>query len=354
MKKNIYTTQDVTVKEITTKTEWSQFLENSPNNYFLQTWEWGDFNEKGLGKKVWRLGFFINEKLVSVCLCVEEKSRFGKFVYCPRGPILDWEDESVRPKIVTKLSEFFRNKGIIFLRIDPAVVGNESFISREIRRIGFIDAATFVQVERAWMLDIKGKSDDELMKGMRKNSRYYLRKAIKSGIKVRVSDQLEDLEIFIKMIQELAFRKNFPVLPPEYFRKQYEYLVKSGIMKIFVAELSAKPVASALIAFHGNEGSYLHAASDPKYDKYQPSYALQWEAIKHAREIGLDRYNFWGVVEDKNYHPGYPGFGYSNFKKGFGGYLEKYMRAKDYCYSNLRYYLVSFWEYLRRLRYKGN
>lgn len=342
------------IRDISQRKEWDGFLADSRFNYFLQTWDWADFQERGLHKKVWRLGFYENNQLVGISLCIEESSKFGSFVYCPRGPVLDWDDVALRSSIVSALTVFFRDTHHVFLRVDPAVKDNEGPVSREMLRYGFQDAASFIQVERAWMLDIKGKSDDDLLAGMRKNSRYYLRKAKKSGVSVRISDSLNDLRVFTQMIGEMSQRKGFPALPSEYFEKQFKYMCKKGILKVLIAEHKKNPVASALIAFYGNEGSYLHAASDPEYNKLQASYLLQWEAIKHARSLGLDRYNFWGIVEDKNYHPGYPGFGYSNFKKGFGGYLEVYMRTKDYPFSQIRYYLIRIWEKLRSIRYKGN
>jgi len=344
----------VKIVAVKQRKEWDSFLSSSRFNYFLQTWDWGDFQEKGLGKKVWRLGFYEDDRLVGVSLCIEEPSRFGRFIYCPRGPILEWKDVSLRSAVVSALVDFFRGAGHVFLRIDPAVKDNEGPVGRELLRYGFQDAVTFVQVERAWMLDIKDKSDDELLAGMRKNSRYYVRKAQKSDVKVRVSDSPNDLKIFTRMIAKLADRKSFAALPAKYFEEQFKYLSRKGILKVFVAEHKKIPVASALIAFYGDEGSYLHAASDPSFSRLQASYLLQWEAIEYARSLGLDKYNFWGVVEDKNYHPGYPGFGYSNFKKGFGGYLEVYMRTKDYPFSPIRYNLVRIWEKLRRMRYKGN
>lgn len=342
------------IKAISQRKGWDNFLKGSEFDYFLQTWDWADFQEKGLGKKVWRLGFYEGNNLVGVSLCIEELSKFGRFVYCPRGPILDWDDVSLRSSIVSELTNFFRTTKHVFLRIDPAIKDNKGPVSHELLRYGFQDAVTFIQVERAWMLDVKDKSDEDLLAGMRKNSRYYLRKAEKSGVKVRISTEAGDLKIFTEMIGRMAERKGFASFPSGYFEKQFNYLCKKQILKVLIAEHKKVPVASALIAFYGNEGSYLHAASEPEYGKLQASYLLQWKAIRYARSLGLDRYNFWGVVEDKNYHPGHPDFGYSNFKKGFGGYLEVYMRTKDYPFLPVRYNLVRIWEKLRRMRYKGN
>ena len=65
------------VKEISSKNLWEKFvLQNDPKS-FLQSWNWGETN-KILGKKIFRLGFTKDKKLVGVCLVIEEKAKTGK------------------------------------------------------------------------------------------------------------------------------------------------------------------------------------------------------------------------------------------------------------------------------------
>ncbi len=335
------------IEEIFEKKVWDSFLEKSEYKYFLQTWEWGEFEKEGLGKKIWRLGFFEKGRLVGISLVTEEIGRFGKFLYSPRGPVLNWKDKGCASKVLERLSEFFVDKEYVFLRIDPAVKkeNDDAFV-------GFCNAVSFVQVQRAWMLDISEKSEEELMLDMRKNTRYSLRKAIKSDVKVELSRDVDDFAKFLNMLEDLAQDKEFASVPREYLMTQFEML--GDFMKFFCAKREGKVVAGGWFAFYGNESSYLHGASSKDIGNTQAPYLIQWEAIKHARELGLKRHNFWGVVEDKNYRPGYPGFGYSNFKKGFSGYLEEYVGAKDFVYNMVKYQLFRLNDLYRKVRYKGN
>ncbi len=332
------------VEEIQKKEIWEEFS----NNFFLQNWDWGIFEEEGLGKKIYRLGFRKNEKLVGICLCIEEIGRFGKFIYCPRGPVLNWEDENLRVEILESLTEFFKGKGHVFLRIDPAVT--EEFEVFE--KLKFKNAVSFVQVRRAWMLDVHGKTDEELMLGMRKNARYSLKKAMKSGVSVSISENEKEFEFFVDLLQDLAKQKGFASVSKKYLMRQFEFLKKD--FRFFCAKKENKILVGGWFAFFGNESSYLHGASSKDVGDTQAPYLIQWEAIKYAREMGLKRHNFWGVVEDKNYNPNYPGFGYSNFKKGFGGYLEEYIKTKDFVYNMVKYQPIRFNEWYRKVRYKGN
>src|SRR5689334_3184998 len=94
----------ITIKEINDKSTWNDFLETTHLGYFLQTWQWGDFLQQGLKKNIHRLGIYnIEDKLVGVCLGSEENSRYGKFIYCARGPIINWENKEQRVQILHSL-----------------------------------------------------------------------------------------------------------------------------------------------------------------------------------------------------------------------------------------------------------
>lgn len=335
------------IEEVVEKKIWNEFLEKSSFGNFLQSWNWGNFENEGLGKKIFRLGFKKNGKLVGLCLAIEEVSRFGKFIYCPRGPVLDWNDENLKKMALESLISFFEKKGYVFLRLDPAIQEDIFF-----KNLGFRNAVNFVQVERSWMLDIEGKSDEDLMLGMRKNARYSLKKAMKSGVKVEISESYEDFNIFVDLLVSLAKKKGFATMEEGYLKAQFKTM--GDIMKFFCAKKDGEIVAGGWFAFYGDESAYLHGASSESVGDTQAPYLIQWEAIKYARKLGLKRHNFWGIVEEKNYRPSYPGFGYSNFKKGFGGYLEEYMRAKDFVYNVVKYQPIRLNEWYRKVRYKGN
>jgi len=341
-------------KSITDREVWNQYLSVSSYAKFLQSWEWGEFQE-GLGKRVERLGIYIDGELNGVCLVIFENSRFGNLAYCPRGPVIDWRNVSQSEMILRELVEHIKGVSpVTFVRIDPSVKAGDSRIESTISNSGFHNSVAFWQVERSWMLDLKGKSDDDLLSGMRKNSRYSLRKSMKSGVEVLESRDLNDIGEFADMLLGMAEKKGFSPLPKSYIVKQFEIMgVKYGMFHFYKAMINKKMVAGVITSRYKDEASYLHGASHATNDSQAP-YLLQWHSIKDARDEGMDRYNFWGVVEDKNYHPGYPGFGYSNFKKGFGGYVEQYIRTKDYPIRKLPYFLFKLQERYRKWRYPGN
>ena len=82
-----------------------------------------------------------------------------------------------------------------------------------------------------------------------------------------------------------------------------------------------------------------------------PTYLLQWEAMKWAREHGCMMYDLWGVpdadettleAQFEDRHDGL--WGVYRFKRGFGGQLMRAAQAQDRVYMPLLYRL-----YLRRM-----
>ena len=331
------------IEEIDNEEIWENFSINSHPNTFLQSWNWGVFNEK-IGRKIYRLGVFEGEKLSAICLLIKHESALGSYLYSPRGPVFNWKDLKILDIFIEKTKKIAKEESCIFIKMDPLLEELEEnrkiFKDRE-----FVSAVTFVQVEDAWLLDLN-KSEEELLAGMRKTTRYLVRHEPEKGIKVEVSDKLEDIKHFADMLYSTASRKNFVNHPKDYYIKQFEILSKDDQMQIFKATKKGKILAMATIAFYGDMAYYLHGASVE--EAQSTGYPIQWEAIKEAKRRSIKTYNFWGVVKDKNFHPGHPWYGFSLFKRGFGGYKYSYIRTQDLPLSP-KYWLYRYAENSRRL-----
>jgi len=334
------------VREIIDKKAWEDFSLNSHPNSFLQAWSWGEFN-KAIGRKIWRFGVFKNNKLAAINLAIKHETRIGNYFYCPRGPIFDWQDFKILDALLVKLKEVGAKEQCIFIKLDPLL--EDSLDNRKaFQERGFKPAVTFVQVEDAWLLPLD-KSEDEILAGMRKTTRYLIRHEPMQGIKVEISSDPRDAQKFVDLLYSTASRKGFVNHPRDYYLKQFDILSAENKEKIFIAKKGREVLSMAMIAFYGGMGYYLHAASNPKQESV--GYSIQWEAIKEAKKRGCRYYNFWGVVKDKNFHPGHPWYGFSLFKRGFGGFKYSYIRAQDYPMS-VKYYFYRFAEKLRRLHHR--
>lgn len=343
----------LTIQNIDDQGTWDGFLQKHPYDYFLQTWAWGEFQNRGLGKKIYRLGLFAGSHLQGVCLALEEVSRFGRFIYCPRGPIVDWNQPDLASAALPALKDYFASRNYLHLRLDPEVEQDNLEILQIFQQHRFFPAVKAIQVERAWVLDLEHKTEQELLSGMRKNTRYYIKRGQKSGLTIEFSSSSEKIYEFTELLKQTAQRKGFLLFDTTYLHRQFQHLAPAGILRLVTAKFQGTTLAMALVAYYGREASYLHAASAVDSRKLEPSYYLQWEAIREAKRLGLKQYNFWGVVSEDKYHPKHPGYGYSNFKRGFGGRLKIYLRPQDFVYQPLRYQMLKLQEWYRAKRDKG-
>ncbi len=131
---------------------------------------------------------------MATALVIDEEDRFGPFLYCPRGPVVDYNLSSRTDAVLNLLRRELRplNSRAICLRLDPPVLAH-SAATKPFRRLGFRPAGKFTQVERAWICDLQpdqhGQIEWQKTHGMRGNLPRYLRRAEREGVVVRSSSR---------------------------------------------------------------------------------------------------------------------------------------------------------------------
>ena len=61
---------EFTITKIEDKRIWEDFLKDVKEKTFLQSFNWGEFNKK-MGDKIFRLGMYRNQELVSLRMALE-------------------------------------------------------------------------------------------------------------------------------------------------------------------------------------------------------------------------------------------------------------------------------------------
>lgn len=339
------------VKEITKKSEWEGFLEQCEGKSFLDSWNWGDFQE-GRGSKIWRLGIESNSQLQGVALAVKIKARRGTFLLIQHGPIMRAGGEKPAPEIletlIGELRKIGKNEGALFIRLNPLWQRNEENI-RLLKKSGFLEAPMHASAyEATWKLDIRPEVDG-LLRGMRKTTRYLVRQAEKNQeISIEKSTRLEDADIFERLSREVAERQKFSPFSRRFTKKEFEIFARDGQAQWFFGRYKNEPAAATLVIFWQKTAYYHQAASISKFAKLSIPYLLQWEAIKEAKKRGCATYDFWGYTDPKKY-PRHPWAGPTLFKMGFGGAAREYVLTQDYPLSPL-YWLIHAFERVRKIR----
>lgn len=336
-------------KEINTKKTWDEFLENHANKdasatSFIQSWNWSEFLQKQ-GQKIYRLGFFKDDKLIGLALGTKVCARRGKYLHFRHGPVIDWSDSSLSEFVLNELKKYAKIEKVWFVRISP-LIKDKKIIQNHVR--AFHSQMHGVDAEETWVLELK-KSEEELLQQMRKNTRYSIRKAEKEGVEIIKTKDSKYLEEFWQIFQDTVKRHKWNAYTYDYIKDEFEIFAKDDQNMLFLAKYQGKYIAAAIFNFYLNQSVYHHSGSLSEFQKIPASYLIQWEAIKEAKRRGLKKHNFWGVPLDQNSEldKSHPWSGLGLFKVGFGGHAEEWIHAQDIPVSPL-YWLTHFYEKLER------
>ena len=313
--------------------DWNSFLSHRPNTHLLQTGEWGEL-KSAFGWKPVRV--ISGDTGVQILF---RKLPLGFTVgYIPK-PVIN--NHSGNEQFWQEVDAVCRKHRSVFCKLEPDSWAQQFGIPHSAFRISKHN----IQPPRTIIIDIRG-SEDEILAKMKQKTRYNIRLAEKKGVTVRAWD---DIEAFHEMMLITGGRDEFGVHSLEYYKRAYELLHPKGLAEILVAEYEGKPLAALFVARSGNQAYYLYGASTNEERNRMPTYILQWEAMKWAKERGCEEYDLWGVPDEdedaleaqfQSRHDGL--WGVYRFKRGFGGEVKRAAQAMDRVYNPLLY-----WAYLK-------
>lgn len=318
------------LREIVSVQVWDSFVMHYSPMALFQSWEWGEVVRKE-GHSVWRFGWYDKEALVAVAQVQKVTARRGTFLHVRHGPIVT--HQKYWKKIHEDLIDLARKEKAWFIRISPQVAYTNIF-----QVLGFVPAPMHaMDAELCWVLDLD-KSEEEILAGMRKTTRYEIRRAEKLGVAIDTGPK-----DFLALYTRTSERHGF--VPHSGIQEELEVFGNNAI--VYNAAHEGTTIASAIVLFWGDQAIYHHGASIPS--KVPASYLVQWEAIREAKKRGKKIYNFWGIAPEDNAN--HPWRGITLFKKGFGGREMEFMHAQDYPVSPL-YMIPKTIESIRK-RLKG-
>jgi lipid II:glycine glycyltransferase (peptidoglycan interpeptide bridge formation enzyme) len=291
------------------------------NASFLQSGFWGA-HKSSFG---WRPFYFNVEEAQASglgngsLLALERKlGCFFSFAYIPYAPAFRPSDppEDALHELIQALRPFL-SPLCIFVRFDlpwelESAGGREKFLGKPLSRSGYD-----VQPPDTVILDL-GKSEEELLEGMKPKWRYNVRLAEKKGVRVQREN---DIDSFYEMYKETASRDKISIHSKEYYLKMLDAGLLAGVdspkIMLLIARHGGEAIAGIIVALYGGRAVYLYGASSDKKRNFMPAYALQWEAIRAAKEAGCTEYDFFGIPPSEA--PAHPMAGLYRFKTGFGG-----------------------------------
>lgn len=349
---------------------WNQIISNLPDPHFLQSYEWGQVKAKyGWSPyyAVWTADgkFTISQStdnwsldtgnFVAASLILKRTAfrRFSIF-YAPKGPLMDWTNESLRKRVLDDLQSFAKKQGAIFLKLDPDVVlgrgvpasvdeiteNSGQAVMSDLMRRGWVESSDQIQFRNTVMVDLSASEEDILMR-MKQKTRYNVRLAEKKGVTVRVGTQ-EDLPALYKMYAETSVRDGFVIRDEEYYMTVWKtYMSKVEGQRSepsavpLIAEVDGEAVAAIFLFMFAGRGYYVYGMSRDKHREKMPTYLLQWAAMKHAKAHGCLTYDLWGAPDVFDESDSM--WGVYRFKEGLGGDVVRTLGAYDFAPSKFWY-----------------
>lgn len=381
-------------QEITEK-EYREFWENHPLKTFLSAPEISKLRQKS-NWDTYYVGVKEKKKIIAATMLLAHKRHFNKYeFYSPRGYLLDFNNHELVNFFTEELKKYIKDKNGYVLRIDPYVIYKERDIDGNIvedgvnnekvvenlLNLGFIKVPVENKEQVGWMfsLGLEGKTEEQILKEMKPNTRNQIRKTEKFGISVNEIGY-DELDRFQSIMEETSKRKGFANRKLEYYQEMYKLFHDKNEVKFFITELNLKNYIEGLEAERVEKENKINSLTDAKYNdgakknltneiasidkriaeskeiiekngsdvitlsgsmfmlikpeviylssgnyeeymKFNSQYLIQWELIKYGIENGFKKHNFYGIPEDINTHP--KDYGIYEFKRGFNGYVEE-------------------------------
>jgi len=326
-----------------TQTEWEAGIAQFPEANFLQSFNWGVFNER-MGKTVLRLQAISKNVVIAQVSMIIETAKRGTYMAIAGGPLVDWKSSSLVERLFAEILKAATEQGCSFVRFRPQVIG-EKVSPKLLTSIRALVAPMHVTADLTLQLDLT-LSDEELLAAMRKNTRSSIRKSEKLGITTTISTDPTDIRAFYEEEKKVAERQGFIPFSYEFLETQFEVFVGSDqVALVHSYSDEHELLASAFIIFYNGEAVYHYGVSTEENAKLPGSYACQWRAIAEAKARGCSRYNFWGIAPKEETEHRFAGV--SLFKRGFGGGEVPYLVAQDIPLS-WKYWVTYLFELLRK------
>jgi peptidoglycan pentaglycine glycine transferase (the first glycine) len=349
--------------------EWDDFLAQHPEAHLLQTSGWGSL-KRAFG---WQAVHLAVDNPSGDRIGAQVLFRhlpFGRtLAYLPKGPVGGSSSDRLKDwrNLWRAIDAVCRERKAIFLKVEPDIwegtgIGVLDVIPEAYNFPAYMDPGKTVptgfqltkqtiQPPRTILVDLKGEETD-LLARMKQKTRYNIRLAIKKGVIVQPSN---DLDIFHRLAKITAQRDGFGVHSRNYYQQVYKIFHPRGQCELLLAVYKDTPLAALLVFAHRRRAWYFYGASSDEYRQLMPNYLVQWEAMRWARECGCIQYDLWGVpdaeedVLEVNFNRRSDGlWGVYRFKRGFGGQVRRACGPWERVYNPSAYAMYRLWTEWRK------
>ena len=191
-----------------------EFNQKHPKGHFLQSPEWAKLKSEWKNEVVLSEDKAGNIKGAMSILIRKLPYINASIMYSPRGPVCDIHDKETFQDLVNGAKELAKKYNAFILRVDPDIPDNDEEFKKIAQEVGFKlkenvkDFSEVIQPRYVFRLNVKDKTEEELLKSFHEKTRYNIRLAGRKGVTIRDGGR-EDLKDFYRIMQETGNRDNF-------------------------------------------------------------------------------------------------------------------------------------------------
>ena len=376
-----------------TDAQLDRFVAGSHYVHYMKTSSWGRFKQKTEGSRYQCLGFYEQDELRATAMAIHHSFLGHHYVYVPKGPCLDYEDDELRREVLNCLIAYAKNHKAQFLRIDPDVIrvsrditGNQipgidhEYITEDIKRMGFVHRGYNYAYDGSWtnrytlIIDID-RTEEEITAGFSRQRRTSLNRHRISGVATRLgtADDIPalmnfeamlarqdgfhphsseffqsllqcfegnacfyiteiDLDVMIRGIEDELASKKYRKDPEAKAAKEKDLAHAAQLKETYGSSL---PIAAGIFLYYGDMSWDLYTYNHKEFNFIKPVDNLHAFAITDMKSRGIKRYDmcgFSGVTAKDD-----PEYGLYSYKRSFGpDYIEQ-IGEFDYIYRPSAY-----------------
>lgn len=239
------------IKDLSEK-EYQAFWEKTPNNHFMQSYEWGQACKKNRDQIPCYVGLKNDkDELVATALLLKKKTPLNMcYFYAPRGFTMNYEDNKILTEFTNGLKNYLKEENAIYLKLDPPLMYQEvntegekvedgknnyvifnNFLNLGYKHKGFNKLYEGNQPRYTFRTYYnKYNSFDEVEKTFSKSFSKPLKRSYNYDIEIYQSDEVKTFHELIKLISD---KDGFNEYSFDYYNNVYEELSKKGYIKVY-------------------------------------------------------------------------------------------------------------------------
>ncbi len=322
--------------------DYERYVMSAKNVSFMQSEHWHELKKGWGSEKIVILDKSGNIEGAMQILIKKIPFLNTCFMYAPRGPVCDMHNPHILRELIKRAKLLADKYNAFMLKIDPMILYNDYESINILTSMGFrydpgMPEDNSVQSLQNYILDIEGKTKEDIFSSFHRKWRYNIRLAQRRG--VRCDYHNGNLDAFYALMSETGKRDGFCVRSKEYFGDMLNAFGDNARLYMCYTP-EGEEISGALSVRFGDRVSYVYGCSSGKHRELMPNYLMQWNMISWAAESGCRIYDFMGIPHC--YEENHPNYGVYRFKKGFNGKVVRYAGEFDYIFSKIKYREISF------------